>query len=165
MMKRLDWPRFEGQWYEVERDRFTFFSWTGICNRKDFTFDSNADKWARQNGINNQTENADHKGLKIDLEPDMNLRYLVTNTQKDRVLRTEQVKEGVIACDDKNVRCYLDFDRVGAAGVPRKTTVTVLGTDYDNWAVMYACHRKLRLLKNEWVWVLSRKPELSDEHR
>ena len=71
----------------------------------------------------------------------------------------------MIACDDKNVRCYLDFDRVGAAGVPRKTTVTVLGTDYDNWAVMYACHRKLRLLKNEWVWVLSRKPELSDEHR
>ena len=49
IMKILDWPRFGGTWYEVERDRFTFFSWTGVCNRRELTFDSNADKWARAN--------------------------------------------------------------------------------------------------------------------
>ena len=70
----------------------------------------------------------------------------------------------MIACDDKDHRCYLDFDRVSAAGVPRKTSVAILDTDYDNWAVIYACHRKLRLLKNEWVWILSRKPYLEEEY-
>ena len=49
--------------------------------------------------------------------------------------------------------------------MPNKAQITVLGTDYDNWAVMYACHKKLRLVKNEWVWILSRTPTLSDEHR
>ena len=95
------------------------------------------------------------------VEPDFDLRYLVTNTQKDKVLRIDQANEGIIACEDKNDRCYLDFDRLGAAGVPSKTTVAILGTDYDNWAVMYACKRKLRLVKNEWIWILSREPEIS----
>ena len=84
-MKKLDGPRFSGLWYEVERDRFTFFSWTGICNRREFTYDSNQDKLARLNGFGDTS----HSGLEISLEPDFELRYLVTNTQKDKVLRME----------------------------------------------------------------------------
>mmetsp|Transcript_36590 Transcript_36590/g.44681 ORF Transcript_36590/g.44681 Transcript_36590/m.44681 type:complete len:88 (-) Transcript_36590:441-704(-) len=87
MMRRLDWGRFAGTWYETERDRFTYFSWTGACNRKKFIHDSNQDKFSRMNGLEeNLSENIEaevagkHKGLDISLDPDYKLRFLVTNT-------------------------------------------------------------------------------------
>ena len=81
MMRRLDNERFSGTWYEVERDRFTFFSWTGICNRRDFDFVSKKDKFVRMSKEETEDEDDDeHKGLEIAVEPDYELRFLVTNT-------------------------------------------------------------------------------------
>ena len=38
-----------------------------------------------------------------------------------------------------------------------------MDTDYDNWAVIYACKQRPLRFKNEWVWILARENTLDDD--
>ena len=60
-------------------------------------------------------------------------------------MKVDQTSEGVFACKNTNSDrnrsrdCYVDFDQLAMGGVPSKTPISILDTDYDNWAVVYAC--------------------------
>jgi len=56
----------------------------------------------------------------------------------------------------------MDYNKRSGFGVPSKTDIVVLSTDNENYAVIYMCKEK-RFGKNDWVWILSREPELSEE--
>ena len=51
-------------------------------------------------------------------------------------------------------------------GIVGRSPATTLGCDEDSkhWCVVYACRKKMLGLKNEWIWIYSRKPKLSEEH-
>ncbi len=40
---------------------------------------------------------------------------------------------------------------------------SVLATDYDNYAIVYSRNRFFFFFVREWIWVMSRQPELSPE--
>lgn len=47
-------------------------------------------------------------------------------------------------------------------GVPSKTPISILDTDYQNWAIVYACKQRPFRFKNEWVWILGRENTLDE---
>ena len=52
-------------------------------------------------------------------------------------------------------------------GIVGRSPGTILGCDEDSkhWCVVYMCSKKMLGMKNEWIWIYSRKPEmLSEEH-
>jgi len=81
------------------------------------------------------------------------------------VLKKDFTFDGVYACPDEGVEgnCYVDYDKVAGMGVPGKTDAVVVATDYKNWSVVYMCREKWFGLKNDWIWIVSRHPTLSEE--
>ena len=71
--------------------------------------------------------------------------------------------KGAVACD-RDGECYLNFGKVAGLGVPGKISVGIVGTDYENWAVLYVCKQHKLRFKNEHIWILSREPIISPEH-
>ena len=70
----------------------------------------------------------------------------------------------MIACD-KGGSCYLDYGKPAGMGIPDKINVSIIDTDFKNWAIMIACKSRRNLrAKNEHIWILSREPTLSSLH-
>mmetsp|Transcript_12328 Transcript_12328/g.15716 ORF Transcript_12328/g.15716 Transcript_12328/m.15716 type:complete len:92 (+) Transcript_12328:473-748(+) len=50
-------------------------------------------------------------------------------------------------------------------GIVGRSPSTLLGSDDGkNWVATYACRQKVLGLKNEWIWIWSREPKISEEH-
>jgi len=69
--RRFDPEDYAGTWYEVMRDRFTFFEWTGKCNKHELEWIGNLSKAEQADSL--------HKGLDISLDPRFDPMFLVTN--------------------------------------------------------------------------------------
>ena len=63
---------------------------------------------------------------------------------------------GIAKCD--GAQCKVKFRWYMPAGDYR-----ILDTDYSNYAVIYSCTDLLGVAKTEYVWILSRDIELSDD--
>ena len=72
--------------------------------------------------------------------------------------------DGIFACNVNDpTDCYMDYDRPAGDGVVGSSPFVVMATDYTNWSVVYGCRDRSsedRSMVDEWVWIVSRQPEL-----
>ena len=59
---------------------------------------------------------------------------------------------------------YIDYDKVAGLGIVGRADGMMIDTDYENWAVVYACTQKPFNVKNEWIWIYSQNPTIEKEH-
>lgn len=75
--------------------------------------------------------------------------------------RINQVGYAVLAFPDEDpIRGLLN---VTFAGAPSRINYRILDTDYSNYLVMFNCVQASPLLKVEYFWVMSRKPQFYPE--
>lgn len=103
------------------------------------------------------------------IKPEEGYKQLMSlaNTQEDWLFRKTFKYEGGWFCKEGTEEgvndCYLDYGKRSGFGTPSKINSTVLATDYDNWAVTYACRDRMMNTKTEFVWIASKLPTLSEE--
>ena len=133
---KFDAAAYAGKWYEAYRDKWMPYEISADCVTQHFT--------PQEDG----TMNLYFRGYYWAL-----LDYM-------------GVSGSMFDCDKGSKdtwTCQATMGHYGKTG--HHSNIHILGTDYKNWAVNYECKEHAHgLYHTEWATVLSRKPQLEDEH-
>ena len=132
----FDATKYAGQWYNVYKDRLMPYTVSADCITENFTLreDGNVDLYFRG-----------YYWLLAD--------YMGVNGT-------------MYQCGEGSKDTFTCMASMGSTNEnAKRRPIHVLATDYENWNVGYECKEHMHgLYKNEWVTILSRKTDISDEH-
>ncbi len=153
-LKNLDDKKYQGLWYEIQRDNMTYFEWGGMCNRHELVSVNDSDKMSH-------LLLQDPEKPEIPVAEEYELHYHIKNYQHGP-LSTDHTYDGIIECKKLAPNsCKIDFNEHAFGGsVGHADSYAVLDTDYTSWAVTYICEQLPFNVKNEWVYILSRTSTL-----
>ena len=166
--------QLDGLWYEIKKDKFTFFEYTGKCNRAKLTAqgyekDLETGEFDYSKPVDMGEKYLTEDGDEVSPGDGFHTVYHLSNSQEGKVFDKAWVYTGgVAACpddQDSEENCKMDWGTSSGMGIAGRAPSTIIASDEGkNWFVTYSCRQKIFNLKNEWIWVHSREPTLSEEH-
>ena len=156
----------DGVWYEQKKDKFTLNEASGKCNRTKVTgqvYEKDAETGEQDfsKPIDSGEKFLTEDGDEVQAKDGYHIMQHASNSQEDKVIdHTYTYTGGIYACPDdpkSKENCYIDWDQAHGVGIVGQADDTIVGTDYENWAVTYSCKQKVFNLKNEWVWIHSKE--------
>ena len=134
----------------------TYFEWGGMCNRHDLTSVNDPDKMSH-------LLLQDPEQPEIPVSEEYELQFHIKNYQHGP-MSTDFWFDGIIECKKLHPNsCKINFNKHSYGGIVGHSRYAVLATDYSSWAVTYLCEQLPFNLKNEWVYILSRTPQLEQK--
>ena len=133
-MESFDAERYMGTWYEISRDKFTFWEAFQGCNVSDYSM--NEDGSIAIHGMGHAPFKGwvEGRGTFLKSGEDANLTY---------ICEKEQEKE--------------DFDAEN-----KEPNYMILDTDYETYSIGYSCGNAWDMVSFDYLWIQAREPVLGD---
>ena len=138
----FDKKRFEGNWFEIYRDRSVWYELGDHCVTATWTcreypsWIKNYIGWFHECGVDNK-------------------RYV---PEEDRINSTDKSSNALKArCPYNSGFCFVK------TGIFPEGNLIILDTDYNNYSIEYSCTDYV-VAHSQFAWVKSRTPRLSDNY-
>ena len=172
----FDPAKIQGTWFEIFRDKMTYWELTGKCaNTEAKMFKAQTTTPVTIASVKTTESTVSDAGVdaKVDLQKKIDpkdgyVQVLSLKTQsEDFLFKKTYVYEGGWFCKEDAEKgtfpCYVDYGSYhGGFGQPPRIDGTILATDYDNWAVSYACHQRPFNMKSEYLWISWKQPSMDE---